>query len=95
MIDKKKPDLIILDIMMPEMDGFQTLRKIRENHLVPVIMLTARGEVGDRIVGLELGADDYLSKPFEPKRTPGKNSSLLYADHKHPLQLLICWNLRI
>ena len=67
MINKKKPDLIILDIMMPDMDGFQTLREIRENHLVPVIMLTARGEVSDRIVGLELGADDYLSKPFEPK----------------------------
>ena len=62
-----KPDLIILDIMMPEMDGFQVLRKIRESLQTPVIMLTARGEVSDRIVGLELGADDYLSKPFEPR----------------------------
>ena len=62
-----RPDLIILDIMMPEMDGFQVLRKVRELLQTPVIMLTARGEVSDRIVGLELGADDYLSKPFEPR----------------------------
>tara|TARA_Y100000590_G_scaffold468626_1_gene652201 strand:- start:493 stop:1182 length:690 start_codon:yes stop_codon:yes gene_type:complete len=77
MINKKKPDLIILDIMMPDMDGFQTLREIRENHLVPVIMLTARGEVGDRIVGLELGADDYLSKPFEPRELLARIQSIL------------------
>ncbi|MBJ48093.1 MAG: DNA-binding response regulator [Candidatus Marinimicrobia bacterium] len=66
-IKPTKPDLIILDIMMPEMDGFQVLRKVRELLQTPVIMLTARGEVSDRIVGLELGADDYLSKPFEPR----------------------------
>ena len=52
---------------MPIMDGFQVLRKIRTTSTVPIIMLTARGEVSDRIVGLELGADDYLSKPFEPR----------------------------
>ena len=57
-------DLVILDIMLPGMDGFQVLRKIRENLTTPVIMLTARGEVTDRIVGLELGADDYVTKPF-------------------------------
>ena len=67
MIDKKKPDLIILDIMMPDMDGFQTLREIRENHLVPVIMLTARGEESDRVRGLDYGADDYIIKPFSTK----------------------------
>ena len=66
-IKSQKPDLIILDIMMPEMDGFQVLKKIRETLQVPIIMLTARGEVSDKIVGLELGADDYLSKPFEPR----------------------------
>ena len=60
-LEKNKVDLIILDIMLPEMDGFQVLQKIRSNHSIPVIMLTARGEVTDRIVGLELGADDYLS----------------------------------
>ena len=63
-LEKKGADAIILDIMLPGMDGFQVLRKVRENLATPVIMLTARGEVTDRIVGLELGADDYLSKPF-------------------------------
>jgi len=58
------PDLIILDIMLPEMDGFEACKKIRQDYSVPIIMLTARGEVTDRIVGLELGADDYLPKPF-------------------------------
>ena len=66
-IKSQKPDLVILDITMPEMDGFQVLTKIREDSKVPVIMLTARGEVSDKIVGLELGADDYLAKPFEPR----------------------------
>ena len=66
-INSQKPDLIILDITMPEMDGFQVLTKIREDSKTPVIMLTARGEVSDKIVGLELGADDYLAKPFEPR----------------------------
>jgi DNA-binding response OmpR family regulator len=60
-------DLIILDILMPGIDGFEVLRKLRKQSAVPVIMLTARGEVYDRIVGLELGADDYLPKPFEPR----------------------------
>jgi two-component system phosphate regulon response regulator OmpR len=66
-LKKNEMDLIILDIMLPGIDGFQALRKIREDSQIPVIMLTARGEVTDRIVGLELGADDYLAKPFEPK----------------------------
>lgn len=59
------PDVIVLDVMLPEMDGFETARKIRETSSVPIIMLTARGEVNDRITGLETGADDYLSKPFD------------------------------
>ena len=61
------PDLVILDVMLPGMDGFAVCRKIRENSRVPIVMLTARGEVMDRIVGLEMGADDYLPKPFEPR----------------------------
>lgn len=60
-------DLIILDVMMPDMDGFETLKELRKTILIPVIMLTARGETTDKIVGLELGADDYLAKPFEPR----------------------------
>ena len=59
--------LIILDVMMPDMDGFSVLKKIRRTSRVPVLMLTARGEAEDRIEGLEIGADDYLAKPFLPK----------------------------
>ena len=70
-------DLVILDIMLPGMDGFQVLRKIRESSTIPVIMLTARGEVTDRIVGLDLGADDYLSKPFEPRELLARIQSIL------------------
>ena len=66
-LQKNTMDLVILDIMLPGIDGFQALRKIREHSQIPVIMLTARGEVTDKIVGLELGADDYLAKPFEPR----------------------------
>ena len=60
-------DLVILDVMLPEMDGFEVCREIRKNSGIPIVMLTARGDVTDRIVGLELGADDYLPKPFEPR----------------------------
>ena len=60
-------DAAILDVMLPEMDGFALCRTIRKDSDIPIIMLTARGEVMDRVVGLELGADDYLPKPFEPR----------------------------
>ncbi len=60
------PDLIVLDIMMPDLDGLETLQSIRSERDVPIIMVTARGQAQDRIVGLELGADDYLAKPFDP-----------------------------
>ena len=80
-LEKKEVNIIILDIMLPGMDGFQVLRKIRENLSVPVIMLTARGEVTDRIVGLELGADDYLPKPFEPRELLARIQSILRRSH--------------
>ena len=57
-------ELILLDVMMPQLDGFEVLKKLRISHLTPVLMLTARGDDFDRILGLELGADDYLPKPF-------------------------------
>lgn len=63
----RMPDLILLDVMMPEMDGFETLQLLREISTVPVIMLTAKGEEEDRVRGLELGADDYITKPFSPR----------------------------
>lgn len=66
-IQRDKPDLVILDGMLPEQDGFDVCRTIRKTSSIPVVMLTARGDVTDRIVGLEIGADDYLSKPFEPR----------------------------
>src|ERR1022692_3542870 len=60
-------DMIVLDVMLPRLDGFEVLRQLRQSSMIPVLMLTARGEDVDRIVGLELGADDYLSKPFNPR----------------------------
>jgi DNA-binding response OmpR family regulator len=71
------PDLVILDIMLPEMDGFEVCRAIRQTSNVPVIMLTARGEITDKVVGLELGADDYLAKPFEPRELVARIQSVL------------------
>ncbi len=70
-------EIVILDILMPEIDGFQVLRRVRESSNVSVIMLTARGDVYDRIVGLELGADDYLPKPFEPRELLARIDAVL------------------
>lgn len=61
------PDVVILDVMMPELDGFEVCREIRKNSDVPIIMLTAKDEEFDRVLGLELGADDYMTKPFSPR----------------------------
>src|SRR5437867_5492225 len=71
------PDIVILDVMLPEMDGFAVCRKVREASQVPIVMLTARGDVADRIVGLELGADDYLAKPFEPRELMARMQAVL------------------
>ncbi len=71
------PDLVILDVMMPEMDGFATLQHIRDVSNVPVIMLTVRQEESDRIRGLEIGADDYLTKPFSPRELQTRIKALL------------------
>ncbi len=66
-LETHKYDAVILDVMLPEMNGFDVCKEIRKNSDIPIIMLTARGEVTDRIVGLEIGADDYLPKPFDPR----------------------------
>ena len=71
------PDLVLLDIMMPDIDGFQVLKKIREVNDVPVIMLTAKGEEDDRVKGLELGADDYITKPFSPRELVSRIKAVL------------------
>ena len=72
-----KPRIIILDYMLPETNGFEFLRKLRKTSELPVIMLTARGDPNDRIAGLELGADDYLSKPFEPRELVARIQAVL------------------
>jgi len=70
-------DLIILDVMLPDMDGFEVCRQIRKTSEIPILMLTARGDVMDRIIGLEIGADDYLAKPFEPRELVARINSVL------------------
>src|SRR5277367_6250719 len=70
-------DLIVLDVMLPGIDGFEILKRLRVSSRVPVIMLTARGEDVDRIVGLELGADDYLPKPFNPRELVARVKAIL------------------
>jgi OmpR family response regulator RpaB len=70
-------DAVILDVMLPEMDGFELCRTLRKESSLPIVMLTARGEVMDRVVGLELGADDYLPKPFEPRELLARIQTVL------------------
>jgi len=80
------PDLVVLDVMMPEMDGFETLARLREISTVPVIMLTVKGDEEDRIRGLELGADDYVTKPFSPRELASRIRAVLRrADMPSPV----------
>lgn len=71
------PDLLLLDVMLPGMDGFEFCREVRKSSNIPIIMLTARGDVIDRVSGLELGADDYVGKPFEPRELVARIQSIL------------------
>ncbi len=71
------PELVLLDIMLPGIDGYEVLRQIRKNSKVPVIMLSAKGEVFDKVLGLELGADDYMGKPFDPKELIARVKAVL------------------
>ena len=75
--------LVILDIMLPDMDGFEVCRELRKTSDIPVVMLTARGEVMDRVIGLELGADDYLPKPFEPRELVARIQTILKRSKAH------------
>ncbi len=77
MILQDKPSLVVLDLMLPGMDGLEVCRRVREESDVPIIMLTARGEDIDKIVGLELGADDYLTKPFNPRELLARVKAIL------------------
>ena len=74
---RARPDLVILDLMLPSMDGLEVCRRLREAAPIPVVMLTARGEESDRVLGLELGADDYVSKPFSPREVVARVKAVL------------------
>ncbi len=77
LVRTKLPDLVLLDVMLPDIDGFEVLRLIRETSIVPVIMLTAKGEEEDRVRGLEMGADDYITKPFSPRELVSRVRAVL------------------
>lgn len=77
MVEELKPSAVVLDIMLPEIDGIEVLKQIRQNRSIPVIMLTAKGETIDKVLGLELGADDYVVKPFEPKELMARLKAVL------------------
>ena len=82
------PDLVILDIMLPAVDGLEVCRQIRNESQVPIIVLTARGDETDRVVGLELGADDYVAKPFSPRDLVARVKSVLRRASSGPAQAL-------
>jgi DNA-binding response OmpR family regulator len=79
--NESNPDLIVLDLMLPELDGFEVCRRIRKGSDVPIVMLTARGEDIDKILGLELGADDYVTKPFNPRELAARVKAILRRSH--------------
>lgn len=79
------PDLVILDLMIPQMDGYEVCKQIRKTGSIPIIMLTARGEVIDKVLGLELGADDYIVKPFDPKELLARVKAVLRRTQSNDL----------
>ena len=86
---REKPDLVVLDVLMPRMDGLEFTRRIRRERDVPIIMLTARAEETDRIVGLELGADDYITKPFSPREVVARVRAVLRRTQSQPESSLV------
>jgi DNA-binding response OmpR family regulator len=93
---RELPDLLILDVMLPDTDGLTLCREFRAEYDVPIIMLTARGEVADRVMGLELGADDYMPKPFEPRELVARIQSVIRrAKDRDQTEVLLCDGLRL
>lgn len=93
---RELPDLLILDVMLPDTDGLTLCREFRAAYDVPIIMLTARGEVADRVMGLELGADDYMPKPFEPRELVARIQSVIRrAKDRDRREVLLCDGLRL
>ncbi|MEK6575189.1 MAG: response regulator transcription factor [Chloroflexota bacterium] len=84
-IEENLPDLIVLDLMLPGVDGLAITRHIRQRHTVPIIMLTAKGETSDRIYGLDLGADDYVAKPFSPQELVSRICAVLRRSNESAL----------
>ncbi|RCX09092.1 two-component system response regulator VicR [Anaerobacterium chartisolvens] len=106
MAERQKPDLILLDIMLPKMDGFTVCRKLRQSMSTPILMLTAKEEEVDKVLGLELGADDYITKPFSPRelmarvkanlrRVASDESENMPDSLKKHSNVLMCGELRI
>ena len=96
-VRQAKPDLLVLDLMMPEVDGWEVCRRLRKESDLPIIMLTARGDDVDKIVGLELGADDYMTKPFNARELVARIKAVLrrYSAGKAPERVLQVGDLRI
>ncbi len=96
--EKYNPDIVLLDVMMPEMDGFEVCREIRKQSNVPIIMITARGEDFERIMGLDIGADDYIVKPFSPAEVMARVRAIMrrmMIDDKKASQIFSYDNLKI
>lgn len=83
---KHSPQIVLLDLMLPEMDGYQICKDIRKISTVPIVMVTAKGETFDKVLGLELGADDYIVKPFEPKELIARIRAVLRRYHKKEIE---------
>lgn len=93
---RELPDLLILDVMLPDGDGLELCRELRAEYGLPIIMLTARGEVADKVMGLELGADDYVGKPFEPRELVARIQSVIRrAQSQASAETLTCKGLRL
>ncbi len=92
-----EPDLLVVDVMMPRLDGFGLVRELRKQSQVPVIMLTARSEDVDKIVGLEMGADDYVTKPFNPRELLARVKAVLrrFESGAKPTRRIVCGNLLV
>ncbi len=88
LLRRDDPDLLILDVMLPDADGMELCRTIREDSDIPIVMLTARGDLPDRILGLEFGADDYIPKPFEPRELVARVETLMRRSRETPARRL-------
>ena len=94
-LKRETPDLLILDVMLPDADGMKLCRSIRSESDIPIIMLTARGDVPDRVLGLEYGADDYVPKPFEPRELVARVETLMRRSREAPASVLTAEGLRL